>query len=1260
MELKPGMTLDRRFRLSEVLGHGAMGSVYRACDLTTGLEVAIKVLQQSKPDDHRRLLREYLLMRRIDHPCLPRPYEWGLNGRYFAMEWIDGSPLNQQAPDALRSVLADLLRGLAAIHAHGYVHLDLRPANLLITQGPRSAGRIIDVGLARRTGRALVAATGTPAYAAPEVLHPGDPVDGRADLFSLAAAVLDSITPQVEGRAESAEFFVAQGHRITNIRAQIADAPKELRPFLKSALHENPNDRPDSAHDALGLLQKRSIRRNWPLLEPRFTGRSRSLNDILGAVAAGLQDTGAAHFIQIVGEPGIGKSRLLDQLEFRLRNLGIDTVRGAWGEATAAPTDALRPLVDALERSAEPDEVRATPRRLPPSPEAESPSKHDLATTATESSRAHSILEALQQRTAPPLVALLEDAQWAGPDARQALLELADSLGITQLPLVIVITQRPGPSLFPEGLNIVGARLDPLTQPNVERLAACMLGTRRIQPGLVDALFDSSAGNPLAVTEIVRNLVLSGDLRRSREMARVDRPPDRILGAEEARAQGLEEVLEERMELLPPEVRHLVAHAATLGPQVRYDVLSSVSGLDDETVLDQLEEVIGLRIMERRPQGGRLQFTHARVRDLIYARLPAHTRRSYHRDAARVMLALGDEALVGDAGSHLFSAGEAKEAFAHLVLGARRAERESNLIRSVELYRTALKCPASTPKHNDIRVSLGEHLRQLGCLDEAEQVLRDGLRAAWPSRGEATPNVRSQWDPSHTMDPSLVVKELKGADTLHIAGFLNTLGNLRLHQGDPGGAEKNYRLAIALHQAGNRPRAAHGARVNLGRTLGRAGQVDTAIQMLQETVAELDEDTPIMMVALHNLGHFLHESGNGRLALEYFERSLSQAQRKRDSGAEAATLGSMGEVFYRLGELTAAQDHLERSLAIHATITGPLGRVQSLETLGQVFLDRGEYQKAQEIQEQCLHAARGIGSLPLVGSALCGLANVLICIGDYERARRELGSALVVQRRIGEPGPIALTLKTLGAIAISAGALREAGTHLREADTVAKAGVPPEVCASIHYHLARVKALRGEPEVARETLEATLKTFRALGAQRLVVRVLLALAELDDEDKLHVTERVQEALSIASQLGGRALIGQARIAQSKCLLQAGERRAAEKAVLSALEDLEGRSTHTALARAQLGAVCAMRGRINRAEREFEAAAHTLGQLGRRFEEARTLLRWAELEAELGDDDKARTLSRRAASSFDRIGASFWARRARQVAPPPLAKEGEPS
>ena len=261
-----------RYRLLEVIGRGATGTVYRARDF--GYQhrpVALKVLApvpESDREIHLRFLREIYSLSAVRHPNVVPVVDFGIHeGRpYYAMEEIPGVTLRAKveeegpaSPREVLTLLAGLARALSSLHASEIVHRDVTPSNVILRDGRWDQPVLIDFGLAKHSyDRGLTHENllmGTPGYVAPEALL-GRPLDARSDLFSLGlvgrfAALGQEVFPELDG-------LPLIHHMSQHAVSMPAGLPAGLHALLTRLTRLEPEDRYASA-DATELAVRRLL-----------------------------------------------------------------------------------------------------------------------------------------------------------------------------------------------------------------------------------------------------------------------------------------------------------------------------------------------------------------------------------------------------------------------------------------------------------------------------------------------------------------------------------------------------------------------------------------------------------------------------------------------------------------------------------------------------------------------------------------------------------------------------------------------------------------------------------------------------------------------------------------------------------------------------------------------------------------------------------------------------------------------------------------
>jgi serine/threonine protein kinase len=257
-----------RYELLRPLGHGAMATVDLVHDIELDRQVALKRLAENLARDEdleRRFLRESRLAARLAHPNVVRVFDVGEdNGRPFiAMEYVEGETLAELSARCGRLPAAEAARlgtqmcaGLAAAHAAGLVHRDVKPQNLLL--GTDGVVKLGDFGIAagHEGTRLTLAGTvlGTAGYLAPEQAR-GERVTAAADIYAVGAVLYELLVGDpVRTVGSLAELATENGFDPPDLAARVPDAPPELVAAVTACLAPRPEDRPASAAALARLL----------------------------------------------------------------------------------------------------------------------------------------------------------------------------------------------------------------------------------------------------------------------------------------------------------------------------------------------------------------------------------------------------------------------------------------------------------------------------------------------------------------------------------------------------------------------------------------------------------------------------------------------------------------------------------------------------------------------------------------------------------------------------------------------------------------------------------------------------------------------------------------------------------------------------------------------------------------------------------------------------------------------------------------------
>lgn len=266
-----------RYTIEARLGAGAFGTVYRARDEVLGRSVAIKTIRlealaptgAGRAERSSRFRREAALSAQLKHPNIVAIYAVGeAEGvSFLSMEYLDGSSLDklialerQLSPTRAATIGTQVAEALGHAHRAGVVHLDVKPANIMVEDADHV--KVTDFGIAKATSAneqpaAAASLLGTPSYMSPEQAR-GDDLDGRSDIFSLGVVLYEMLTGVRAFRGDSITglIFKVITEQPAPIRSLAPDTPAGLEAAVARAMSKAPEDRQQDAEELREALRE--------------------------------------------------------------------------------------------------------------------------------------------------------------------------------------------------------------------------------------------------------------------------------------------------------------------------------------------------------------------------------------------------------------------------------------------------------------------------------------------------------------------------------------------------------------------------------------------------------------------------------------------------------------------------------------------------------------------------------------------------------------------------------------------------------------------------------------------------------------------------------------------------------------------------------------------------------------------------------------------------------------------------------------------
>lgn len=617
------------------------------CDVTSSAPMGSSRRRLSRATSKRRLAiaHEFEVLAGLRHPHIIRVLDYGFDAQgssFFTMELIrDAQHFEaacQSEPVAVKvRYLIQAFEALAYLHRRGIIHRDLKHSNVLVSGG---RVKVLDFGLslfnqeARELGGVIA---GTSGFIAPELLVRRAP-SPASDIYALGVMACEVLF----GVKSSAEL---ESDEVTAAVEADAEAPtlRRLRGVVRRLIKAVPGERTHDARQAIDELsealgqappdEERDIR-ECVLQSAPFVGRQAQLarlTDLFDDAQAG---QGGACLV--IGESGVGKSRLLRELRTQVLVRGGGVVFGQAVADNGGPYDAWRDVAARLTLGAS----HVTPREAGVvrdlAPEVDrilrcakddivSPQQQDAATSQV---RLAATLAALAQRQRRPTLILLEDLQWAGPESLRVLAHVTRQLSGSHTLLVASMrTDADCDDVELPLYDFESLRLERLDEDGVAVLTESLLGGLGREQAVLRMLYEQSDGNPFFLMELLRaHAESAGGLAHiTSDMLALKILPE-----------GISELVRQRLDRLPSSHRPLLHLAALCGRTLDEAILAVLEPSNDwgECIAAWLDAAV-LDVHD-----GASRFAHDKLREVLLAevdQLSVSARRRLHRRIAEAI-----------------------------------------------------------------------------------------------------------------------------------------------------------------------------------------------------------------------------------------------------------------------------------------------------------------------------------------------------------------------------------------------------------------------------------------------------------------------------------------------------------------------------------------------------------------------------------------------------------------------------------------------
>lgn len=847
-----------------------------------------------------------------------------------------------------------------------------------------------------------------------------------------------------------------------------AEPEIETRQLYQELLQQRRRGRghPEAASQRSALRPRSSApseRPQLPVHGAQLIGREAELERLRGL--ARHAEEGAGSVAIILGEAGIGKSRLLSEIASEAAERGSSVMFGCAFESEqllafgpwAAAVRSSRALEEpgALEALA-PAWQRELGRLFPEIGDS-------VAVIRTGEENHRRLFEALERLFSilaeqRPLILVLEDFHWADDMSlrflsylgrridRRKVLILASA---RQEELMTVPALRRAIEELLPGSRCLELALGPLSRHGTIDLVRALIRSGEQPSGdLEERIWTASEGNPFMVVQIVRALEQDSDVLPATPLP----VPD-----------GVQKLIAGRLDRVSARGQHVTAVAAVIGRDFEFSLLQRAAGLSARDAAEAVEELVRRRVLHG--AGERLDFTHDRIRDVAYVRLLPATRQVLHREVVDALEALkaGGEQVEG-LGHHALRAGLWDKAVRYLGQAATRAmtrsayrEAAAFLERALEAVQHLEGTPELLAQVIDLRLSLRTSMVAAGKLADSVEHLRRAETLA-----------------------------LRLGDRQRLGRVLTLSINSHYLLGSYGEAMAAARRALSIAAELRDERLEATANLFVGQIHFQQGEITAGAELLRGVVDRggTGEDLGVAglrVAARLVLSWCLTKLGRFDESVAYAQEAVDLArERGRPTSLVAAYLGLMIPYLYR-GDRPEAIGLGEQAVALCEQVEAPvlLPMIQSQLGHGYMLADRAA--EALHFSEAAERGWAANGVVAGYSIPLRFLAETYRAIGRIDDARHAAARAYEVASLHNEVDHQAEALRVLGDIAAASATLADAERHYRDALALAIPRGTRPLAAHCRLGLAQLYYRTGKLERAHKHFTTATTMYREMG-----------------------------------------------------------------------------------------------------------------------------------------------------------------------------------
>ncbi len=876
---------------------------------------------------------------------------------------------------------------------------------------------------------------------------------------------------------------------------------------------------------------------------------------------------GRGRFVTILGEAGVGKSRMVHEFRASLATRDVLVLHGrcqSYGGAAYLPfvellRDALRLDDVAPGERAEAAILRI--RELDGALEDFIPLLLHLLSLANEAwplpqhlrgeqfvyaaeEAVAALLTALTRRR--PTVLLLEDWHWVDDASAEVLRQLIEL--VADHALLIVVTMRPDAAEpWPTSIQHEQLLLRPLEPGAAHTMLCALLHVSEVPADLARLLHERTGGNPFFLEEICQTLVEQGALRVERGVVEFERNADELVLPATVQA-----VIRVRLDRLDPAARDVLRYASVVGREFPRRVLEHARATTGHLpeVLDVLKSA-GLIQQTRVLPDAVYRFKHVLTQEVTYGGMLEHRRRELHGRVGEAIEQVYQDRLdehFERLAHHFSNSGDARKAVHYIMRAADRAGGLARFDEALTMLERARVWLARLPAEEDrdqtliaillrqerLCETLGQRERQQRIIDEMLALVEQSgdqptLAEVCVRQGDLYTLLRRFDDAEAALLRSLEIRRATG-DAQGQRNTLRSLGLLRVHQHRDAEALALVEEALAIDRVRGDDLAIVGDLSNLGYILKGIGALERArtqllagLELARRIVEPLGVDSGVRgdvalmeSYLLHNLANVYGELGDEQTRRDYLERARVLTAGKRLPIQLSYHYTSLAHIHLRAGSIDEALEYYRAAVDLTRRARFVPGLVQSLRMLGEVLVGLGRRTEALASLQEAAELFAQLEDAAGEAQMRSHIATTLERDGDTQGAGTAWRAAAALYARCGDGVAEARARNKLGIIAWSRRDHDAAMAEYERALALFREQRDDAGEGLMLNSLAATLRAMSRAEDARQLLEQALAHHRRAGLAQLEGHALALLGEitLDNGDAAGALRHFQASLEI--------------------------------------------------------------------------------------------------------------------------------------------------